>query len=325
MVDQTSSSNIGYEVVEGLRKNSKLYRANSFLYYKNKVYKNKIALRCLMYPTTGCSCKASITIDTNEIIIETCHNHEPELYDEPMRALKKELKDKSETISESSRQIFDNVCRMYSEEVPTRISFPMVVRGMTKRKHLVFPKIPEDVSGYVKSITENTILNQHYKGPIFDGDEVIGILFFSTEMVDNLPNFDSICYDGTFFIVPKIFSQLFIISVRHGQRMLPTFFVLMKSRQYQHYKLVIQKIKDVVPQFLPSLAIGDFEKAPIRAFREIFSQITCQGCYFHFKQAIVRKLGELGLKYFFIRNKEFNQLINLIMALGFLPSYKIRT
>jgi len=199
----------------------------------------------------------------------------------------------------------------------------MVARGMLLRKHHRYPMIPETASMYVEALMVNELMKTHLKAQITDERETIAALFCSTEMIETLHNFDTICYDGTFFIVPKIFTQLFIISVRIGPRMLPTFFVLMKTRQYHHYKLVMAKIKELVPQFNPIMAIGDFEKAPIRALREEFNEINCQGCYFHFKQAVVRKLGELGLKNFYTKNNQFNKLMNLVMTLGFLPNDKI--
>ena len=92
-----------------------------------------------------------------------------------------------------------------------------------------------------------------------------------------------------------------------GPGFIPVFFILMSSRASIHYEMVFDKIRDMVPSFQPIYAIGDFEKASLKAFRRIFPQIMMQGCYFHFKQANIRKLGELGLKSFYMNSSVVNQ------------------
>ena len=152
---------------------------------------------------------------------------------------------------------------------------------------------------------------------------VIAAIFFSENLISTFRNFDSICYDGTFYIVPKQFNQLFIVSVKKGDRYLPTFFILMKNRLSSHYQVVFEKISILVPTFHPNHAIGDFEAASIKALRQQFPEIVNQGCFFHFKQANLRKIGELGLKSYYLKNKVANQWFNVIFAIGFLPNYRI--
>ena len=97
----------------------------------------------------------------------------------------------------------------------------------------------------------------------------------------------------------------------------------MTTKLYHHYLLVLNKIKILVPGFLPKLAIGDFEKASMGAWRDSFPDIKIRGCLFHYKQAIVKKLASLNLKSFFCKNPSANCFFNLFMGLGFLPQNKM--
>jgi hypothetical protein len=46
----------------------------------------------------------------------------------------------------------------------------------------------------------------------------------------------------------------------------------------------------------PRLAILDFERATMNALRHEFTNIILKGCWFHFKQAIFKKICNLGLR-----------------------------
>ncbi|KAL3678244.1 hypothetical protein R1sor_021200 [Riccia sorocarpa] len=48
-------------------------------------------------------------------------------------------------------------------------------------------------------------------------------------------------------------------------------------------------------QFSPQLILSDFESGLIPTVRAEFLDVHHQGCYFHFTQAIWRKVQELGL------------------------------
>ena len=75
----------------------------------------------------------------------------------------------------------------------------------------------------------------------------------------------------------------------------------------------------MLPQFNPEISIGDFEASSMNAFIECFTNIQSFGCYFHFRQAVLRKLGELNLKKFYLNNQTANKWFNLLFGIGFLP------
>ena len=217
------------------------------------------------------------------------------------------------------------MCEDHAQEVTERIAFPAVQRTMTKRKSEMYPMIPTNTTMFTEFLlAANDHLKVNFQGTAYCGFDHAGSIFYSEAFVGRIGNYDSICYDGTFFIVPKIFNQLFVICVKFGPRYLPVFFVLMTRRLKDHYKAVIQKIRQLVPNFEPRFAIGDFEQASMNAFEETFPGIVIKGCLFHFKRAIKHKLGRLNLINYYDTNITANCFFKLFMGLVFLPQNKIR-
>ncbi|KRY14687.1 hypothetical protein T12_9834, partial [Trichinella patagoniensis] len=75
----------------------------------------------------------------------------------------------------------------------------------------------------------------------------------------------------------------------------------------------------------PDTIICDFETALIPAIRGYFPNTRVQGCYFHFCQAVHRKVGELGLKTRYRQHEETRRKIRMLLATAFLPVPHVNT
>ncbi|KRX68178.1 PiggyBac transposable element-derived protein 3, partial [Trichinella sp. T9] len=71
--------------------------------------------------------------------------------------------------------------------------------------------------------------------------------------------------------------------------------------------------------------ICDFETALIPAIRGYFPNTRVQGCYFHFCQAVHRKVGELGLKTRYRTEEPTKRKIRMLLATAFLPVPHVNT
>ncbi|KRX58732.1 hypothetical protein T06_14066, partial [Trichinella sp. T6] len=69
----------------------------------------------------------------------------------------------------------------------------------------------------------------------------------------------------------------------------------------------------------PQTVICDFETALIPAVQASFPGVQIQGCYFHFCQAVLRKVAELGLRTRYLHETETKKKIKMLMATAFLP------
>ncbi|KRX12415.1 hypothetical protein T07_8104, partial [Trichinella nelsoni] len=75
----------------------------------------------------------------------------------------------------------------------------------------------------------------------------------------------------------------------------------------------------------PDTIICDFETALIPAIQGYFPNTRVQGCYFHFCQAVHRKVGELGLKTRYRTEEETRRKIRMLLATAFLPVPHVNT
>ena len=85
------------------------------------------------------------------------------------------------------------------------------------------------------------------------------------------------------------------------------------------------RIRELLPQLLPTHGVSDWEIGPRNAFKKVFQGIHLHGCYFHYAQNVLQKLGKLGLQYLYYNNQEFKQLARGFMCLPFLPEELIPT
>ena len=97
----------------------------------------------------------------------------------------------------------------------------------------------------------------------------------------------------------------------------------MSKKSESLYEAVLKKIADMMPDFQPKLAVGDYEKAPRNAFRTIFTSIDISGCLFHYSKAIWKKVKKLQLSSSYIKNPELNKWIRFVMTLPMLPKEEI--
>jgi hypothetical protein len=144
----------------------------------------------------------------------------------------------------------------------------------------------------------------------------------------------TIFVDGTFRTAPHPYTQLCTIHGMYINSVVPLCFCLCNGKtvgQYrQLFRHVCEKIRTLCRRrWIPQYVICDFELALITAAESEFIGCRVRGCYFHFSQSLWRKVQALGLVSAYRSNsRDGNKLkkcIQLIMAIGFLPTVAVRT
>ena len=69
----------------------------------------------------------------------------------------------------------------------------------------------------------------------------------------------------------------------------------------------------------PSLFSCDFERGLISSIRLEFPTASIRGCYFHFCQAVYRRVQTLGLSQLYIHDQESRLYIRKLLAIAFVP------
>jgi hypothetical protein len=97
----------------------------------------------------------------------------------------------------------------------------------------------------------------------------------------------------------------------------------MKKKSSSYYRALIDGLKqwaiDHNRVFAPAKIRCDFEAGFISAVHQELPTTTITGCYFHFCQAVYRKLAELGLSADYVANDDFRKRVRMMLALAFLP------
>lgn len=99
---------------------------------------------------------------------------------------------------------------------------------------------------------------------------------------------------------------------------IPVFHALMLSKTKEHYEMIFSKIALMCPRLYPQLAVSDYECASRGAIQQVYPNFTLNGCLFHFKQAIIRKLQKLKLITYYYSNNLFKTWIQSVKAIPFL-------
>ncbi len=308
---------------EGKNSGTKNYSKDRFQYYRTRSNEKSIYLRCFAYLNRSgpkCTATAKIDIQQNFLVELQPHNHDALTDQMEVEKFKRRVKKRVlENPHQSARVIFNDESRQHPEAA-RQVSYKQIESTLQKIKLKVRPKNPQSLHEYVDELQSHPELSKYFRGSVNNLDGEINAVLFSTDpLTDSLLTATSVAFDGTFFVCPRPFVQVFTIFSAHENHFFPAVVVLMIKRDKKSYLNVFQKIKELSPNFMPEFCISDFEKASRQAFKEIWPDSVLSGCYFHFSQSVLRKLKKLGLLPLFRRNNEFQKYARCFMAFSLLP------
>ncbi len=185
------------------------------------------------------------------------------------------------------------------------------------------PTSPMDFAEILRDKPEAAAYRVNFQGMVTFEDQV-AVVFCSNSMLERMPQVNECLYDGTFYVVPKLFYQLFTINGIIGEHSFPLVHVLMTHKSEELYLAVAEKVCELCPHFSPQSFIGDFEQASYNAIGRWFPNARRSGCQFHFSRGLWKKVQKLGLEGTFKANDHFRYQVKCLMSLPFLPAAFIR-
>ena len=126
------------------------------------------------------------------------------------------------------------------------------------------------------------------------------IFIFATDSnLQHLSACDQWYMDGTFYSSPIHFTQLYTIHGFINGYMFPLVYGLLPNKTQATYERFFGLLKEKSAErhiiLNPTSAMMDFEVAASNALTTVFRMVAGKGCFFHFSQAIWRKVQALGL------------------------------
>lgn len=182
------------------------------------------------------------------------------------------------------------------------------------------------------NIFESLGISRHQERGIFFntvqiGDGFENCIFSSSKSIslikDNVDTKDRFfLMDATFRVTPRgIFNQLLIIHTQFGKKTFPIIYALMSRKSTNAYLSVLKYVHENLIPIAGAGIIIDFEKAERLAISKLNSGITILGCWFHFCQALRRKLASMGELFELVRKDERAKTIfSQFQCLPLLPS-----
>ena len=262
-----------YKIIEGKKIGSHNYECQGYLYFVYSSNPKSTHLRCTIWRTRGIVCNGTgrIDLENNLLYPKHVHSHTEADYQSDI-CLKKSVQLKRQ---QRLRQVFDNVTS--SNQAGAMVTYRNVRNTMLKRRRLELPGNPKTPEQFSEMMMQTRFAYVFERLIIFP--EGFAAIFLSDLMFESLKGCEFTNFDGTFHVVPKLFYQLFTIFIQEGHHALPAIHVLLMSKKSESlYEAVLKKIADMMPDFQPKLAVGDYGKAPRNAFRTIFTSIDVSGC-----------------------------------------------
>ena len=189
---------------------------------------------------------------------------------------------------------------------------------MFRARKSLQPKIPQSASEFCKQLPARS-LELDLKATVVLEDR-IAVIFFSDRIYEILADSNKIDFDGTFYAVPKQFYQLWTLFITIERHTIPLIHCPFTNKDEELYTAVLFKIKALILQLQPTSTMSDWEIGPRNAFKNVYPGTRIYGCWFHYTQAIWKKIQKCKLTSSYKRNPELATSIRKIMALPFLPS-----
>ena len=232
------------------------------------------------------------------------------------------LNEAAKNPTKTRREIYENELINWNSDDENYPNFVQVRSALYRARKKVMPPIPKTIQEIrFSGEWDNTKTGKVF---LFLQEEDPGLVAFSTRFfMENLSDCDAIIADGTFRSAPTPFAQLYVIFGIFDGCKIALLFAFLTGKTSNHYVCLLSAIKErckkIGKAFNPCFVLSDYEKGFISAVSQCLPSATHYGCYFHFTQAVYRRVQLYGLSrvYRFKENVRF--LIRQLFCLPYLP------
>jgi len=206
--------------------------------------------------------------------------------------------------------------------LPTTSSLSQIIRRKRRAVLEADKEEDDDVEAGAHSIPRK-LQRTHDNGDFMRSCTEDMVIFASERGLNLLSEAKDWFADGTFYVAPHEYTQLYTLHVLLGKsETVPCAYVLLKNKSKEAYTAMLKVLQETNPdrELNPDSISIDFEQAAILAFKETFPDAVIHGCFFHLSQNIWRRIQEAGLQNRYGSDPEFANKARCLAALAFLPT-----
>lgn len=151
-------------------------------------------------------------------------------------------------------------------------------------------------------------------------DDPQRILVFGSEaMLERLSAAQHWFADGTFKPAPNIFFQLYTLHFLQEGAVYPAVYALLPNKRQETYVRLLNVLRDRLPEANPASILIDMEIAAKNACQAVFPNANIKACFFHFCQALYRRIQDEGRAPDYAHDLQFALKVRKLAALAFVP------
>ena len=261
--------------------------------------------------------------------VNNLHDHEPDCVEVAVKKVVQEMKTRARSEATSIPKIYAQTIRTaceHEEVTATLPTFNSIRTSLYQSRRQRYPPMPESVDD----------LDFSGEWAVTDKNETFyhgcrdGVFLFTTENnLDTLSRAEMFCCDGTFSICPRLFYQVFTIHCFKHDKLFPMVYFLLPNKTRETYNNDFLLLKQVSQNYgftlMPACVKADYELPLVQSVQISFPSCAFKGCYYHFAQAIWRKVQNLGLASAYRHpQSEDKKSFRKVISLPFVPVSYVR-
>lgn len=282
---------------------SKIIYHNNFRYILNNKKKNTSYFRCSKYGSN--KCLGRIILKQENILEKgkhTCQNIIEKIKISDENEINSIISLYSKDISLKPGQIYQKFLADFLSN-PNNKTILVPSKNTIKKR---IEKIRGNRSVKIEEMFENDLgltKDGHFFLRIFKKTIVLDkvqsfAIWASQEGISVLRQNGTVLIDATFKISPSGFKQCIVImSYEPATRLyIPCAWCLMTSKSEYMYWFILQELLGLMDwDWEPKVCIVDFEFALIKSIKMQLKKTKVIGCFFHFKQALLKRMKKIGM------------------------------
>ena len=232
------------------------------------------------------------------------HNHPPDAADSNAKQAIDKVKQMTSTSQTTNHRIYCAVTGTLPPATMSRIPGEDAVKKIAqraRRKMNPRPRAPVSLAGLILEEDCRTLRGADMLLYDNGSDERRVIILATSDNLTITEESTSWYLDGTFKSAPQLFYQLLVLHAELTDTpgkswILPTVYILLTQKDTPIYLEGFEALTSNCPALLPQVVMADFEQALRSTLSTSFPGAEIDGCHFHFCQAILRNVNQLGYK-----------------------------